>query len=67
MMASQTLNGVLLPLILIVMLRLVNDKRHMGRWVNGRIFNALSWAIVVVLILLTAVLVVTSVFPNLLR
>jgi Mn2+/Fe2+ NRAMP family transporter len=67
MMASQTLNGVLLPVILIVMLRLVNDKRRMGRWVNGRFFNWLSWAIVVVLILLTVVLVVTSVFPNLLR
>jgi Mn2+/Fe2+ NRAMP family transporter len=67
MMASQTLNGVLLPVILIVMLRLVNDKRLMGRWVNGRFFNGLSWTIVIVLILLTVVLVLTSVFPNLLR
>jgi Mn2+/Fe2+ NRAMP family transporter len=67
MMASQTLNGVLLPVILIVMLRLVNDKRRMGRWVNGRVFNGLSWTIVVALILLTLVLVLTSVFPNLLR
>jgi Mn2+/Fe2+ NRAMP family transporter len=66
MMASQTLNGVLLPVILIVMLRLVNDKRRMGRWVNGRFFNGLSWAIVAALILLTVVLVLTSVFPNLL-
>jgi Mn2+/Fe2+ NRAMP family transporter len=66
MMASQTLNGVLLPVILIVMLRLVNDKRLMGRWVNGRFFNGLSWAIVAVLILLTVVLVLTSVFPHLL-
>jgi Mn2+/Fe2+ NRAMP family transporter len=66
MMASQTLNGVLLPVILIVMLRLVNDKRRMGRWVNGRFFNGLSWATVAALILLTVVLVLTSVFPNLL-
>jgi Mn2+/Fe2+ NRAMP family transporter len=57
---------VLLPVILIVMLRLVNDKRRMGRWVNGRFFNGLSWAIVTVLILLTVVLVLTSLFPNLL-
>jgi Mn2+/Fe2+ NRAMP family transporter len=67
MMASQTLNGVLLPVILVVMLRLVNDKRLMGRWVNGRFFNGLSWAIVVALILLTGVLVLTTIFPNLLR
>ena len=66
MMASQTLNGVLLPVILIVMLRLVNDRRLMGRWVNGRFFNGLSWVIVVALILLTAVLILTTVFPNLL-
>lgn len=66
MLASQTLNGVLLPVILIVMLRLVNDKRRMGDFVNGRIFNLLVQICVAVLVLLTAVLVVTSVFPNLL-
>ncbi|HSN73710.1 MAG TPA: Nramp family divalent metal transporter, partial [Anaerolineae bacterium] len=43
MMASQTLNGMLLPIILIVMLRLINEKRLMGRWVNGRAFNILAW------------------------
>jgi Mn2+/Fe2+ NRAMP family transporter len=67
MLASQTLNGVLLPVILIVMLRLINDKRLMGRYINGRFFNALAWVIVVVLIILTAILVVTSVFPGMLK
>ena len=66
MLASQTLNGVLLPVILIVMLRLINDKRLMGTYVNGRVFNVLSWVMVVVLILLTLILVVVSVFPGLL-
>jgi Mn2+/Fe2+ NRAMP family transporter len=66
MMASQTLNGVLLPVILIVMLRLINTPRLMGRFVNGRVFNALAWAMVVVLIVLTVILVVTSAFPGLL-
>jgi Mn2+/Fe2+ NRAMP family transporter len=66
MLASQTLNGVLLPIILIVMLRLINDKRLMGRMVNGRLFNLLTWIFVVLLIGLTAVLVVTSVWPGLL-
>lgn len=66
MLASQTLNGVLLPVILIVMLRLVNDKRRMGAFVNGRIFNLLVRITVAVLILLTVVLVISSVFPNLL-
>ncbi len=65
MLASQTLNGVLLPVILIVMLRLINEKRLMGRFVNGRVFNVLAWAMVIVLIALTAILVITSVFPGL--
>jgi Mn2+/Fe2+ NRAMP family transporter len=66
MLASQTLNGVLLPIILVVMLKLINDKRLMGKFVNGRVFNIISWVMVIVLILLTVILVVTSVFPGLL-
>lgn len=66
MLASQTLNGVLLPVILLVMLRLVNDRRRMGRFANGRIFNIVVAAATVVLIGLTVVLVLSSWFPNLL-
>jgi NRAMP (natural resistance-associated macrophage protein)-like metal ion transporter len=66
MLASQTLNGVLLPVILIVMLRLVNDSRLMGGFVNGRVFNFLVRVTVVILIGLTVILVLTSWFPNLL-
>jgi len=64
MMASQTLNGVLLPVILIVMLRLINEKRLMGRFVNSRAFNVLAWGMVAVLILLTMVLILVTVFPR---
>ncbi|MBI3361633.1 MAG: Nramp family divalent metal transporter [Chloroflexi bacterium] len=64
MLASQTLNGVLLPVILVVMLALINDRRLMGRFVNGRLFNFVAWAIVVALIVLTGILVITSVFPG---
>jgi len=64
MLASQTLNGILLPVILIVMLRLINDRRLMGRFVNGRVFNGLAWVIVAVLIALTGILVITTLFPG---
>jgi Mn2+/Fe2+ NRAMP family transporter len=57
MMASQTLNGVVLPIILIVMLRLINDKRLMGSFTNGRVLNIVSWVVVGLLIFLTVVLV----------
>ena len=65
MLASQTLNGVLLPIILVTMLKLINDKRLMGKYVNGRIMNLLSWATVVILIVLTVILVITTVLPGL--
>jgi Mn2+/Fe2+ NRAMP family transporter len=65
MLASQTLNGVLLPVVLIVMLRLINDKRWMGKYVNGPVFNVIAWGIVGLLILLTVILVLVSVFPGL--
>ena len=64
MLASQTLNGVLLPIILVTMLKLINDKSLMGKYVNGRVFNVVAWAMVIALIALTAILVVTSVLPG---
>jgi Mn2+/Fe2+ NRAMP family transporter len=66
MLSSQTLNGVLLPVILIVMLILINNRRLMGHYINGRAFNAVAWITVVILIVLTVILIVTSLFPNLL-
>jgi Mn2+/Fe2+ NRAMP family transporter len=64
MMISQTFNGVLLPVILVVMLRLINDKRHMGKFANGYVFNILSWFTVIALIILTTILVITTVSPG---
>lgn len=64
MMASQTLNGVLLPVILIVMLKLINNRRLMGRYVNGRAFDVLARVIIAVLILLTAILIAVTLFPG---
>jgi Mn2+/Fe2+ NRAMP family transporter len=60
MLISQTFNGILLPVILITMLVLINDKRLMGKFSNGRIFNILAWATAVALILLAMILVVVT-------
>ena len=60
---SQVANGVLLPFILIFMLLLVNSKRLMGKYTNSRMFNAIAWVTVVVMIVLTLALVVTQIFP----
>jgi Mn2+/Fe2+ NRAMP family transporter len=60
MIFSQTLNGLLLPVILVVMLILINDRRLMGKYVNGRLFNLLAWITVGILILLALILVIIS-------
>ncbi len=64
MISSQTLNGILLPLILIVMLRLTNDKRIMGKYANNLMLNIINWAVVGILILLTIFLILATVFPG---
>jgi NRAMP (natural resistance-associated macrophage protein)-like metal ion transporter len=60
MFLSQTINGVLLPIVLIIMLRLVNDASIMGEFVNSKRMNMITWLTVTVLILLTVMLLVTS-------
>jgi NRAMP (natural resistance-associated macrophage protein)-like metal ion transporter len=60
MFFSQTINGILLPFVLLIMLKLVNDKELMGEYVNSRRMNIITWITVAILIFLTAVLVVTS-------
>jgi NRAMP (natural resistance-associated macrophage protein)-like metal ion transporter len=52
---SQVLNGVLLPIILVLMLLLINNPRLMGRYVNNLAFNVIAWATVVVVSALTVV------------
>jgi Mn2+/Fe2+ NRAMP family transporter len=53
-------NGILLPIILVYVLKIINDRSVMGDHVNGPIYNTLAWAFSVGLILLTVVLVVSS-------
>jgi NRAMP (natural resistance-associated macrophage protein)-like metal ion transporter len=62
MMASQTLNGILLPLILVVMLVLVNDRDLLGkRFVNRRFMNAVSIVVIAALGVLSLMLLVTTI------
>ncbi|HUG82783.1 MAG TPA: Nramp family divalent metal transporter [Bryobacterales bacterium] len=47
---SQVLNGILLPVIMILILRLVNRRDLMGEWVNSRFYNVVAYSTVVVMI-----------------
>jgi len=58
---SQDANGIILPAILVYMLILLNDRRIMGRYVNGRFANTIAGVTVAVLIVLTAVIVLSSI------
>jgi Mn2+/Fe2+ NRAMP family transporter len=60
MVSSQTLNGILLPVVLISMLRLVNSPRLMGAHVNGAAANLIAGATTALLILLTIALLVLT-------
>jgi NRAMP (natural resistance-associated macrophage protein)-like metal ion transporter len=61
MVLSQAVNGVLLPFLLIFQMGIVNDRRIMGRYVNGRTFNVLAWTTIVVVIGLTVALLAMTV------
>lgn len=56
MYLSQVLNGILLPLVLLFMLSLVNNREIMGEYVNSRGYNVIAWSVSLVMILLTVLL-----------
>ena len=58
--ASQNLQGLLLPIVLVFMVVLVNDKRLMGRHRNGRVANVLAWSAVGLVVVLDVVLLGVS-------
>jgi Mn2+/Fe2+ NRAMP family transporter len=60
MLLSQVLNGILLPFVLIFILILINKKKIMGRHVNGRFYNGISWVAVAILVGITLLLVWTT-------
>jgi len=60
MIASQALNGILLPAVLVIILRLVNDRRLMGSRVNGAGANLIAGTTTTLLVLLTVILLVKS-------
>jgi NRAMP (natural resistance-associated macrophage protein)-like metal ion transporter len=55
---SQVINGILLPVVLVSMMLLVNKKKIMGTYVNGRTTNIIGWSAVVILIGLSATLLI---------
>jgi Mn2+/Fe2+ NRAMP family transporter len=53
---SQVLNGVLLPVIMIFMLRLINKMELMGEHTNSTWFNVVAWTTAVIVVGLSLVM-----------
>jgi Mn2+/Fe2+ NRAMP family transporter len=58
---SQDVNGLILPAILVFMFILINDRRLMGRYVNGRFANWIGGLTIGGVILLTLLLLLSSI------
>jgi Mn2+/Fe2+ NRAMP family transporter len=52
MLLSQFLNGLLVPVIIIFMLRLINRKDLMGKYRNKTTFNIVAWLTVIIITVL---------------
>ncbi|MEM0230839.1 MAG: Nramp family divalent metal transporter [Candidatus Woesearchaeota archaeon] len=61
MVFSQVFSGMVLPFIMIATLRIVNDEKLMGEYVNSKGFNIIAYAGAYLVILMTAYLVYMSV------
>jgi Mn2+/Fe2+ NRAMP family transporter len=60
MFSAQVLNALLLPFVLVFVMLLASDKELMGPLASGRFLGTVGWLATGVLVLLSAVLVVSS-------
>lgn len=58
MWLSQSLNAVLLPVILVLMLKLANDRELLGKWANGKAKNIFSIFLIIVITMITLALII---------
>ena len=54
MLVSQFVSGIMLPVLLIFMVKILSNKRIMGKYINRKIFTVLMWILIVVVFSLTA-------------
>lgn len=58
MTTSQVISGVLLPVLLVFLVLIINDKHTMGPYVNSRIWNILTWGTIILVGVLTVIMFV---------
>ncbi|AFQ46412.1 Nramp family divalent metal transporter [Desulfosporosinus meridiei] len=65
MLTTQVVNGVLLPPILIFMVLIASKKSIMGEYANSTFFNIIAWTFTLILVLLSLLLLLSTLFPEL--
>jgi NRAMP (natural resistance-associated macrophage protein)-like metal ion transporter len=66
LLVTQVINGLLLPVILFAILKLVNNRELMGAHVNGPLYNFGAWATALVVTALSLLFIAVTLFPDLL-
>jgi len=61
---SQVINGILLPVVLICMILLINNKKIMGAYVNKPFQNIIGWGAVGILVVLSITLLIMPLIQN---
>ena len=64
LLVTQTINGLLLPIILIAIVSLVNNREIMGEYKNSFLFNCLAWTITIIVSCLSLLLIGTTIVDN---
>lgn len=64
LLITQVINGLLLPVILVAVIRLVNARDLMGSHVNGPFYNIAAWLTALIVSLLSMAFIVVTIFPN---
>lgn len=67
LLVTQVINGLLLPIILFAILKLVNDRELMGAYVNGPFYNFGAWLTTIIVTLISLLLILVTLFSNILR
>jgi Mn2+/Fe2+ NRAMP family transporter len=62
--AVQALAGIVLPMTTVFLLMLCNDREVLGPWTNSPLLRAFTSVVVGILILLSVILTVTTIFPG---
>ena len=58
---TQSINGLLLPVILVAIVLLSSNREIMGDYKNSFLFNCLAWVITIVVSILSVLLIVTTI------